>query len=62
MQIDLQMLSCADVMVLLPGWIDSEGCRIEKLYAQYIGGVQIYTMEEFMEKLKRISEKENGHV
>lgn len=48
MQIDLQMLSNADVMVMLPGWEASNGARIEKLYAQYIGGISIFGFEEFI--------------
>lgn len=41
---DLQLLSTADILVLLPGWETSTGAMIEKLFAQYIGGIGIEIM------------------
>lgn len=34
---DLQLLSSADILALLPGWETSTGAKLEKLFAQYIG-------------------------
>ena len=38
---DLQLLSTANILALIPGWETSTGAKLEKLFAQYIGGIGI---------------------
>lgn len=37
MMIDLQMVAASDAVILLPGWENSPGARIEKDFCDYIG-------------------------
>ena len=37
MRICLSMVDTSDIVVLLPGWRDSKGAQIERIYAEYIG-------------------------
>jgi nucleoside 2-deoxyribosyltransferase len=37
MDIDLAMLRAADAILLLPGWEESKGARVEANYAAYLG-------------------------
>lgn len=37
MRISLARLEAADEILLLPGWENNNGAKIEKLYAEYIG-------------------------
>ena len=37
MRMSIAMIESADTLVLLPGWRNSKGAMIEKLYAEYIG-------------------------
>ena len=37
MPICLQMIEQADIVAFMPGWEESEGCRLERDYAAYQG-------------------------
>lgn len=37
MPICLEMIKAADIVILLPGWNNSEGARLEKQFADYQG-------------------------
>lgn len=47
MIVDLQLVKAADFIIMLPGWTESTGAKLEKLFAQYIG-VKAYEYEDFM--------------
>ncbi len=42
MRICFSMIDIADKVLLLPGWQDSEGARLEEQYCRYIGREVIY--------------------
>lgn len=54
MAICLQMVLCADIVVLLPGWRSSGGAGIEKRLADYL---RIRTVEVSAETLQKAMEE-----
>lgn len=49
MRITLAMLQSADVIMMLPGWQESDGARLERAYATYIG-IPIVDYKVFIER------------
>lgn len=47
MRMSITQLMCADLMVTLPGWIDSEGARLEQVIAQMLQ-IPIYLSGEIV--------------
>lgn len=45
MRISMAMMQSADGMILLEGWENSEGARIEKAYADMVG-IPVYLLEK----------------
>lgn len=45
MRISMAMIQSADAMLLLKGWENSEGARIEKAYADMVG-IPVYPLEK----------------
>lgn len=55
MRICLAMIDCADGVVLLPDWRESDGARLERAYAEKIGKEVVAAdqgrIDEFLEKM-----------
>ena len=56
MRICLAMIDCADGVVLLPDWRESDGARLERAYAEKIGKEVVVAdqgrIDEFLEKME----------
>ena len=37
MRIDMAMMDVADTVMFLPGWMGSEGAKLERHYCEYVG-------------------------
>ena len=48
---DLKFLIICDLFLLLPGWEDSAGCKIEKKFAEKNGKIIFYSLKELLEHL-----------
>ena len=57
MRICFSMIDCADCVVLLPDWRESDGARLERAYAEKIGKEVVVAdqgrIDEFLEKMRR---------
>jgi hypothetical protein len=56
MRICFSMIDCADCVVLLPDWRESDGARLERAYAEKIGKEVVVAdqgrIDEFLEKME----------
>lgn len=51
MRICLSMIDCADVVVLLPDWVESAGAKLERAYAEKIGKEVVVADQDRINKL-----------
>ena len=58
MRICIAMIQSADRMILLGGWENSEGAKIEKAYAEMVG-IPVSPLEKYRDTMKKAG-KESG--
>ena len=51
MRICFSMIDCADVVVLLPDWVESAGAKLERAYAEKIGKEVVVADQDRIDKL-----------
>lgn len=47
------MIDSADLVLFLPGWLDSKGATLERVYCDYVGKPVAFGIEQALEELKR---------
>ena len=52
MRICFAMIDSADAVYFLPGWVDSEGARLEQKYCDYIGKPHVFCINHLEEVLE----------
>lgn len=47
------MIDSADLVLFLPGWLDSKGATLERVYCDYVGKPVAFDIEQALGELKR---------